>query len=273
MKLALKVDVATSRGIRKGVPRLMEALARHRARATFFLNVGREHAFGQTWLPGWEIGRRCMMELRAVRDAGFELGVLAFDHARWRRAARGADAVWTRRQIEISRTRFEEIFGEPALVHGAADWQTNRHAYRLSQRLGLRYASDTRGTRPYLPVHNAEIIACPQVPTTLPTLDEMLNMAAATAGDAVDRLLRLSADAPPHGHVYSLRAELEGIKFVSVFEKLLAGWRRQGYALVPLAEHVSDVNLNRLPRHCVTEGRVPGRNRMLALQGKEFLAG
>jgi hypothetical protein len=48
----------------------------------------------------------------------------------------------------------------------------NREAFRLTQRMGFVYASDTRGTHPFLPVIKAEIVACPQYPTTLPTLDE-----------------------------------------------------------------------------------------------------
>ena len=42
--------------------------------------------------------------------------------------------------------RYHEIFGEHPRVHGAAGWQMNRHALRLTQRLGFDYCSDGRGT-------------------------------------------------------------------------------------------------------------------------------
>ena len=272
MKLGLKVDVVTSRGTREGVPRLVELLARHHAGATFFFTVGRDHLFGRAWLPGSDIGRRCADAMRAARSAGFETGIHAFDRARWRGTARSADATWTQREMQHACERFQEIFREPALTHAAADWQMNRHAYRLTQRLGFRYCSDTRGTCPFVPVCNAEIIACPQLPTTLPTLDELIGVNGVTTDDAVDHMMRLSAVPSPAGHVYTLRAEREGLKLAPVFDKLLIGWRAQGYAPVALRDFADDINMARLPRHCVVDGNIPGRAATLARQGKEFLS-
>src|SRR3546814_13802247 len=85
--------------------------------------------------------------------------------------------------MQSAQTRYQEIFMAPAMIHGAAGWQMNVHAYRLTQRLGFRYCSDTRGSHPFLPVYNAEIVACPQLPTTLPALDELL----ASPGLTTDR--------------------------------------------------------------------------------------
>lgn len=272
MKLGLKIDVATCRGAREGVPRLVDLLVKHRARATFFFTVGSDHPFGQTWLPGRDIAERCAGEMRVAHQAGFETGIQAFDQARWRRAARNQDAAWTRREMELARERFSKIFGRPALAHAAAGWQMNRHAYRLLQRLGFRYGSDTRGVCPFVPVQRAELIACPQIPTTLPTLHELAGRNRAGIDSAAEHILRLSATAPPTGHVYTLRAELEGMKLAGVFDQLLAGWRAQGYALVALHEFVDDTDLARLPRHCVTDGGIPGRAGTVALQGKEFLS-
>ena len=62
----------------------------------------------------------------------------------------------------------------PAQSHAAAGWGMNRHAYRLTQRFAFRYGSDTRGICPFMPVRNAEVILCPQLPTTLPSLDEIM---------------------------------------------------------------------------------------------------
>ena len=272
MKLGLKVDVATVRGTREGVPRLVELLARHHAGATFFFTLGRDPLFGQRWLPGSDVGRRCADDMRAARSAGFETGIGAFDRARWRRVVRDADAACTGREMRLACERFEEIFGERALTRGAADWQMNRHAYRLTQRLGFRYCSDTRGVCPFVPVCNAEIITCPQLPTTLPPLDELIGFNGVTPDNAADHMLVLSAMPPPGGHVYTLRAELEGMKLAAVFEKLLVGWRAQGYAPVALRDVADDIDVARLPRHCVIDGNIRGRAVTLAQQGKEFLS-
>lgn len=302
MNLALKIDVDTYRGTRDGVPALLRMLARHRARATFLFSLGPDHTgrairrvfrpgfvrkvsrtsvvshygvmtllYG-TLLPGPDIGRRCAGVMRGVRDEGHEIGIHTYDHVAWQDRVAAAGADWTDRELRRACDRFAEIFGEPARIHGAAGWQMNPHAYRLGPRLGFQFCSDTRGTHPFIPVCNDEIIACPQLPTTLPTLDELIGMDGVTAGNVAQHLLDLTANPPPAGHVYTLHAELEGNRLAGAFDDLLTGWRAQGYSPVPLGDYARELDIARLPRHVVAEGVVPGRSGTLAVQGKKFLA-
>jgi len=302
MKLCLKIDVDTHRGTRVGVPHLLEILARHQAKATFLFSLGPDHTgralkrvfrpgfmrkvsrtsvlehYGMvtllygTLLPGPDIGLRNADIMRQVRDAGHEVGIHTYDHVKWQDGVAHQDAEWTQREMKLACDRFQQIFGEPARSHGAAGWQMNRHAYRLTQRLGFRYCSDTRGTHPFVPIHDAEIFACPQLPTTLPTLDELIGVDGITADNVADHVLDRSATPLASGHVYTLHAELEGMKLAPVFDKLLSGWRAQGYALGTLRDLADSLDVARLPRHIVFDGQVPGRAGSLAVQGKEFLA-
>jgi peptidoglycan/xylan/chitin deacetylase (PgdA/CDA1 family) len=157
-------------------------------------------------------------------------------------------------------------------VHGAAGWQMNRNAYRLTQRLGFDYCSDTRGTHPFIPVYQAEIVACPQLPTTLPTLDELIGRDGIDVGNVADHLFAITQDVPKTGHVFTLHAELEGMKLMPVFQRLLQGWKTQGYRLASLRQYFASLPGHDLPRHEVTLGEVPGRSGTLAMQGREFLA-
>ena len=303
MKLALKVDVDTYRGTQQGAPRLVKILKARKCAASFLFSLGPDHTgravtrvfragflrkvrrtsviehygiktllYG-TLLPAPDIGRECAGIMREVRDAGFEVGIHTWDHVLWQDHVGRADAQWTRRQMDLACERFEEIFGEPARIHGAAGWQMNRHAYRLTQRLGFNFCSDTRGSGPFVPVYQGEIIACPQLPTTLPTLDEMIGLDGVTPGNVVGRLLELTQKQTPSGHVFTLHAELEGMKFAPLFEQLLDGWRDQGHELVSLGDYLESLTLNDLPRHEIATGPIPGRSGVLALQGREFLAG
>ena len=302
MKLALKVDVDTYRGARKCVPRLAELLKKHGAGATFLFSLGPDHtgraikrvfrrgfvgkaARTSVWsnyglatllygtlLPGPDIGRRCAGAMRAVRDAGFEVGIHAWDHVKWQDGVADAGARWTERQMLLARKRFEEIFGEPARAHGAAGWQMNLHALRLTQRLGFDYCSDTRGRCPFIPVWNAEIVACPQLPTTLPTLDELIGTNGIKKDNVAEHILGLTRERNSAGHVYTLHAELEGGKFAPAFEAMLAGWKTQGYELVSLRSLAEALDLKSLPRNEIAIGNVPGRSGTLAMQGKEFLS-
>ena len=302
MKIALKIDVDTYRGTREGVPKLVEILKRHNAGATFLFSLGPDHTgraikrafrpgfmkkvsrtsvlehygiitllYG-TLLPGPDIGLRCADILRSVRDAGFETGIHTWDHVKWQDGVAKADAAWTAEQMQLACDRYASVFGERARVHGAAGWQMNRHSYRLTQQLGFDYCSDTRGTQPFIPIVNAEIIACPQLPTTLPTLDELIGVGDITVDNVAEHLLQLSADRRSTGHVYTLHAELEGMKLAPVFEKLLAGWRTAGHELVSLRDYCATFEAGTLPRHVVNDSEIPGRSGTLSVQCEEFLA-
>jgi undecaprenyl phosphate-alpha-L-ara4FN deformylase len=303
MKLALKIDVNTYRGTRDGVPRLIDILKAHGAGATFLFTLGPDRSgraishlfhpgvFSRAWrnqivrsyglrtlfygtlLPAPDIGAECAGIMRGARDAGFEVGIRAYERVLWQQRAAGADAEWTRRQMDLACARFVEIFGAPARVHGAAGWQMNRYAYRLTQRLGFNYCSDTRGSGPFIPIYQAEIIACPQLPTTLPTLDELIGRDGVTSANAAERLLQLTREPSQTGHVYTAQAEFEGKRLAPVFEKLLEGWQAQGYELASLHDYLESLATRELPPHEIAAGPVPGRTGALALQGREFLAG
>lgn len=299
--LALKIDVSTLRGTREGVPRLVDMLKRHGAGATFFFSLGPDHtgrvlrrllrrgvlrkarrtsALGHyglrtllngTLLPGPDIGRTCADQMRLARDAGFEIGVRAWNPVLWQDRAADGEFDWTLAEMERACERFREIFGTDPKVHGAAGWRMNRHALRLTQRLGFDYCSDMRGTHPFVPIRNAEVIACPQMPTTLPTFDEIYGLDGVNEGNVVNRQLDRTRAAPASGHVYTLRAEFEGMRLAPMLEALIEGWRDQGYRLCSLGEYFEWLPDKNLPRHDVVDGTVPGRGGRVCLQGAPFL--
>jgi undecaprenyl phosphate-alpha-L-ara4FN deformylase len=291
VKLGLRIEVATLRGTRKAVPRLAAALKEARAGGTFLFSLGPDHtgrALGSlprvkrlrcygpaalvsgTLLPGADIGARAADAMRSVEAEGHEAGILAYDRVGWLKRIAAAGEAWTAAAMQRARERYEEIFGTAALTHGAPGWRMNRYAFRYAQRLGFRHGSDTRGTGPFIPVVRGELVACPQLPTTLPTLDELL-AEGNTTDEAVRRLLEASRDPLPTGHVYALRAEVEGTVFAPALTALLAGWDALGYRVVSLREYAAGLDLARLPRRNVVlqpqQGSAPA-----ATEGEEFLA-
>lgn len=297
MKLALKIDVDTYRGTREGVPALVQALKKHGAGATFLFSLGPDHTgraikrvfrpgfmkkvsrtsvvehygvktllYG-TLLPGPDIARKCAGEMRAVRDAGFEVGIHTYDHVKWQDGVAHASAEWTREEMSKAVDAFAKVFGAAPQTHGAAGWQMNDAAYQLEQELGLRYASDGRGTHPFVPVVAGQRIEVPQLPTTLPTLDELVGADGLTADNVHEHLLALTQAPPGTGHVYTLHAELEGMKWLPTFERLLQGWRAQGYERVSTADLFAGLDAARLPAHEVAAGEIAGRSGALQLQG------
>jgi peptidoglycan/xylan/chitin deacetylase (PgdA/CDA1 family) len=292
MRLAVKVDVDTFRGTRHGVPRLVRLLERHGAGASFFFSLGPDHTgralrrifrpgffskvkrtsvgahyglrtllYG-TLLPGPDIGLHCAEEMRAARAAGFDVGIHCWDHVRWQDFVARRDATWTEHEMKLAEERFESIFGARARSWAAAGWQTNVHAAARQQRGQLDYASDTRGFSPFLPVWDGRTTGCLQIPTTLPTLDELIGRDGI---DPVGELLALTAKG--NEHVFTAHAELEGGTLAGVFDRLIAGWKSQGYEIVSLTSLRAALPITELERHEVVFGEVPGRSGKLALQG------
>ena len=297
MILAVKVDVDTYRGTRDGVPRLVELLKQHRAAATFLFSLGPDHTgralrrafrpgffskvkrtsvlkhYGArtllygTLLPGPDIGRKCAAQMRAVRDAGFEVGVHCWDHVRWQDGVAQAEGDWTEREMRRALARFEEIFGEKPQTWGAAGWQTNRHAAWVEE-VSFPYASDTRGRGPFRPLWDGVAIGCPQLPTTLPTLDELIGVDGIDEQNVASALLQKTQS--PRDHVFTLHAELEGGNLLPALDALLAGWKRQGYELVSTRACFESLDAAKLPRCEMVYGEVPGRSGTLALQAKDL---
>ncbi len=223
-----------------------------------------------TLLPRPDIGRRAADTMRMARDEGFETGIHCWDHVRWQDGIATADAAWTAREMKLAWDRYTDVFGEAPRVHGAAGWQMNVHSLRLTQRMGFEYCSDGRGTHPHLPFWNAEPIRCPQFPTTLPTLDEMIGLDGVSSTNVADRLLGMTEAPKETGHVFTLHAELEGMRFVPVLEQLLGGWKAQGWQLGSLRQMREAVEPLALPRSCVGIGTVPGRSGTLFVQQGAF---
>ena len=302
MFLALKIDVDTLRGTREGVPTLVGLLRKHGISATFLFSLGPDHTgraikrvfrpgfvgkvrrtsvvkhygvrtllYG-TLLPGPDIGRRAADVMQGVRDAGHETGVHCWDHIRWQDGVMQADARWTLDEMRRACERYTDIFREPPRTHGAAGWQMNVHALRCTQHLGFDYCSDGRGTHPHLPVWNAEPVRCPQFPTTLPTLDEMIGTGGISEDNVAAHLLAATRDAISTPQVFTLHAELEGMRLAPAFEQLIIGWKAQGWTLVPTRALFAAVEPMALPRCETGPGSVPGRTGTLLLQGREFLA-
>jgi hypothetical protein len=115
--------------------------------------------------------------------------------------------------------------------------------------MGLAYSSDTRGSHAFIPVVRAEIVACPQLPTTLPTLGEA----------PPEKILARTAEAR-RDQVFTLHAEHD-----AGFDKLLAGWQTHDLPMVPLRELAAALDVASLPLHSVALG---GQ----ATQGPAFLA-
>jgi undecaprenyl phosphate-alpha-L-ara4FN deformylase len=294
--IGLKVDVDTLRGTRQGVPRLAALLKSLGIGATFYFSVGPDNTgramrrvfrkgFAQkvartsvlkhyglktllygVLLPGPHIGRAAGDDMRRVRDQGFEVGLHTYDHVRWQDYVANATPEWTRIEFERGMNAFREVFGHYPKSHAAAGWQINATGLELEAQYGLEYASDTRGRGPFLPLLNGRGSACRQLPTTLPTFDELLGRDGVDESNIADALLRASGADKSKLQVFTLHAELEGLLLLTAFEQLLRKWQAAGAQITGM-HTIHDLSLRQaLPTQPVEMGTVPGRSGTLAVQ-------
>jgi undecaprenyl phosphate-alpha-L-ara4FN deformylase len=231
-------------------------------------------------LPAPDIGRTCAQHMRAVRDAGHECGIHTWDHRVWQDHVQQRDAGWTQQVMQKSFERYRQIFGSAAPTHGAAGWQMNAQAFLQLESFGIAYASDGRAmltesgalaesaAGPHRLQVNGQTLSCIQLPTTLPTLDEMLGRTIdgvlITPSNIASALLQLTESR--RDHVFTLHAELEGQKLAPIFEQLLQGWRAQGYEFASMKDHYLQVKDQVLPVVPLRFAELPGRSGTMVVQ-------
>lgn len=295
-QVVLKVDVDTYHGTVHGVPALLDLFERFNVKATFLFSVGPDNTgrairrifrkgflqkvgrtsvvshYGFSTLmngvlkPGPHIGKRAGHIMRRTLDAGHEVGIHCYDHVRWQDfvSVKGAD--WTRREMEKALASFEQALRTSPQTIGAAGWQLNSHVIEFEEQMGFEYASDVRGRQPFLPAMGGRRSRCVQLPTTLPTLDEIIGSDGIDSSNCWKTILEKSREALPNGHVYTLHAELEGMKLMPVMEKLLEQWRASGFECVTLGQLHASLDRPSLPECEIVMGELEGRSGLLALQ-------
>lgn len=295
-RLAFKVDVDTERGTREGVPALARSLEAAGAPASFLFSLGPDNTgralkrifrpgflkkVGRTnvvgtygfrtlgngvlW-PGPRIARRHADLLRGVRDAGFEVGIHCWDHIRWQDGLAGMSAQQTGAEFDKARGAFRDVFGSEARCAGAAGWQSNADSLAAYDAAGLLWASDARGRSAFRPRCGGQVFETPQIPTTLPTLDELLGLPEHPEDGLVDEYLGwLREDVL---NVLTVHAEIEGMAHRDWFERLLAALRGAGIVFVALADEAERLRADpaSLPVEDLAMGTVPGRSGTLAVQ-------
>src|SRR3954468_2368262 len=260
IRLALKVDVDTDRGTREGVPNLVADCQEFRIPACFLFSLGPDQTgraitrvlrpgffqkvsrtsvvelygirtlLNGTLLPAPHIGRRNAHIMRAVRDAGFEIGIHCYNHYRWQDYVQKMSLEEIAAEFTAARDEFRRIFGTDAHTAGAAGWQSNARSREVYDRAGLLYASDTRGGAPFFPRIDGRVFTTLEIPSTLPTFDELMGRPEYPDDKIVEHYLALLREDVPN--VFTLHAEIEGMGRRELFRALLAASVKRGVEFV-----------------------------------------
>jgi undecaprenyl phosphate-alpha-L-ara4FN deformylase len=289
--VGLRVDVDTRRGLDEGVPRLLELFRRLGVRASFFVTMGPDHSgrairralrpsflakmwrtnpfklyglrtlLSGTLMPTRLVGAGAPAMLRQIIAAGHEVAPHGWDHVGWQDRIHRLDHVAIRADLDLAARSFLAAVGVAPSASAAPGWRTSPVALTVQEGRGLLYASDTRGDSPFRPSVGDGVLATIQLPTTMPTMDEVVGRVAnvpATLAQAVR----------PGLNVFTLHAEVEGGALLSTFEAFLAELVALRVELKRLDELAARAAGDGVPIARVVRGWIDGRSSWIALQGR-----
>jgi peptidoglycan/xylan/chitin deacetylase (PgdA/CDA1 family) len=294
--LAIKVDVDTDRGTRIGVPALLALFKEMGLRSTFLFSLGPDTTgraikrvfrrgflskvrrtgvvgiygvrtlLNGTLLPAPHVGRRNEAVMRAARDLGHDVGIHCYDHIRWQDGLSRMTEAEVFAEFAKALREFDRIFQESAAIAGAAGWQANAFSLAAYDAAGLLYASDARGTHAFFPRLNGRVFKTVQLPTTLPTLDELLGRPEHPEDGMVEHYLSLIKAGRPN--VLTIHAEIEGMKKIAFFRTFLEQARKQSVRFTTLRDLANELleNPASIPVCDLITGTVDGRSGSLAIQ-------
>jgi peptidoglycan/xylan/chitin deacetylase (PgdA/CDA1 family) len=288
--VALRIDVDTRRGLEEGVPALLALLAARGVRASFFVTMGPDRsgrALRRLWRPSfvakmwrsraWRLyGLRTILRgtllpspavgagapavLRAAAGAGHEVAPHGWDHVHWQDRVSRLSPQAVRDDLGRAARAFEAATGVPARASASPGWRTTETALAIQEEFGYRYATDVRGDGPFRPVVGGGALKTVQIPTTLPTLDELL-------GRVRDPVAALEGSLRPGLDVFTAHAEVEGGPHADLFARFLDGLHARGVRTCRLDEIADALHDQALPARPVGRGRVPGRSGWVATAG------
>jgi peptidoglycan/xylan/chitin deacetylase (PgdA/CDA1 family) len=286
--VALRVDVDTRRGLHEGVPRLLDLFRRLEVTASFFVTMGPDRsglAIRRAWRPSFVLkmlrtnpfrlyGMRTLLSgtllpalpvgagapalLRQIAAAGHEVAPHGWDHVGWQDRIGRLGPEDVRADLMAAARAFEMVFATPPSTSAAPGWRTSEAALIVQEEVGLAYASDVRGRAAFRPRVDGGPLKTVQVPTTMPTMDEMVGRVR-DVGEALDAHLGEGLN------VFTLHAEVEGGPLLDLFAGWLARVRRAGRALVPLRDLAERARTAPLPEARLGRAHVPGRSGWVAV--------
>lgn len=290
--IGLRVDVDTLRGTRLGVPALVALLAQHDLKATFFFSVGPDNMGRHLWrlfhpsfllkmlrskaasLYGWDIilkgtfgpgpliGQRAAAQIRATAQAGHEIGLHAWDHWRWQQRLDKMDSARLLTDLRQGMKTLTAICGQEIKCAAAPAWMATEAVLASRDQLQLRYGSDCRGQRIYRPKMGGKEYITPQIPTTMPTYDEVIGRHGITPANYNQFLLNKLK--PAGLNVLTIHAEAEGLSCHELFGEFLTQAGQEGWRCQPLGELLQ--NVQDIPCQTMTRNTIPGRQGWLAQQ-------
>lgn len=166
----LRVDLESYRGIKEGIPKLLDLLKKYDIKASFYLVMGGESnifdilkyrgkmtSSDERKIKIWPIKDKIRMVLfpkdfvksnldilqRIIKE-GHELGIHAWKHREW---TRGLNRINIEKSINKSIKKYIKLFNKKPISFASPGFNTNETVLNVLERKGIRFISDFPGEK------------------------------------------------------------------------------------------------------------------------------
>jgi len=265
--VGLKIDVDTYRGTKIGVPALLDLLGSYGIKGSFFFSLGPDNMGRHLWRlfkprffmkmmrgnaaklygldillkgvfwPGPLIGMKFKSIMKRAKNEGHEIALHSYDHHKWQRQI----SKMSKKRVELEMNKALEtwfdIFGDLPSAAGNPGWQLSGKwldFFESEKAPSLLYRSDCRGPNAGFPIINGKTYKTMQIPTTLPTFDEVIGSDGIDENNYNDYIIKLLK--PGKLNVLTIHTEVEGCAYHETFKDFLAQCKEKNIKFVPMIE-------------------------------------
>ena len=244
-EVAVKINVDTLKGYLEGVPRLLDILSERNVKASVFFSMGPDNSgkamrrifrkgfiskiartkapsvhglktlfYGTLFKAPMIVASNPDILKRAVEE-GHDCGIRCWDPVLWQDRLQGMSREEIRSELGKAVELFSHVVGAAPKRSAAPDWQVSLDSLIVQDELSFDYCSDVRGTKPFFPRLDGVVFRTLQIPSTLPTVDELWETDADKINDKYLDLLE------PGLNVHTVHAEMEGITMSDILKRFL----------------------------------------------------
>jgi peptidoglycan/xylan/chitin deacetylase (PgdA/CDA1 family) len=161
----LRVDLESQRGIKEGLPRLLDLLKKYNLKASFYLVMGGESnifeilkhrkkmiSSDERKIKIWTLKDKIRMILfpidfvkankkilKRILDEGHELGIHGWKHRAW---TRGLNEINIEKHLSKSIKKYEKIFGKKPISFTSPGFNINEKVLEELEKKGIQFISD-----------------------------------------------------------------------------------------------------------------------------------
>jgi peptidoglycan/xylan/chitin deacetylase (PgdA/CDA1 family) len=269
--LALKIYADTLRAYRDGVPRLLDVLDEFSLTGSFFFGMGREGTGSKVSKilgEGKEIVASAPGILRDASHRGQDCGVYGWNPREWETRLDKLKDTTLEADIKRAIDYFTEATGSRPSGFAAPGFRVNYMSLRVEDEVHFKYCSDTFGFYPFKPRISWKAFDTPQIPSTLPPLDVVLQRASESEARArmkeLDGSIEIGLNVLPMNAAAAVNPQILG-----PFREFLLRSVGEGVRFISLSAVAGKVDASSLSLCEVTDARAFGMSRSVALQTLE----